>query len=161
MPDIRTLAKHNEKAALIALEYFSGYYELEFPSLNEVDVNNGFQPISLEDIWKESLKATTTIQRMHRDIDPESHLRCGQVGHMQASSLIQTDELVQVHITPTARRLQGPLVDRANRVLRLYPRHHSHFIRVTFCEENFLSSRFAEDRSITHKAFVHEHYGSM
>jgi hypothetical protein len=57
--------------------------------------------------------------------------------------------------------LAGPHVDRSNRVLRQYPEHHDYFIRVTFSEENLISTRFANDRELIQSYFTREHYGEM
>lgn len=41
----------------------------------------------------------------------------------------------QVYITPTQFILEGPYPDQSNRVLRLYPDFHHHFMRVSFTDE--------------------------
>ncbi len=38
----------------------------------------------------------------------------------------------QIYVTPTSYILEGPYPDRSNRVLRLYPNFHDHFLRVSF-----------------------------
>ncbi|KZS97021.1 RdRP-domain-containing protein [Sistotremastrum niveocremeum HHB9708] len=47
-----------------------------------------------------------------------------------------------VVITPTAFKFDGPYTDRSNRVLRLYQKHQSHFLRVSFEDEARLHLRF-------------------
>lgn len=39
-------------------------------------------------------------------------------------------------VTPTSIRLSGPERENKNRVLRKYPQHHGHFLRVTFTDED-------------------------
>ncbi|CAK7222103.1 hypothetical protein SBRCBS47491_004756 [Sporothrix bragantina] len=42
----------------------------------------------------------------------------------------------RVMVTPTHMTLHGPELENKNRVLRKYPNHHDHFIRVQFCDED-------------------------
>lgn len=50
-----------------------------------------------------------------------------------------TQNLAQVNrvmVTPTRITLHGPEMEPKNRILRKFPNHHEHFIRVQFCDEN-------------------------
>jgi hypothetical protein len=42
----------------------------------------------------------------------------------------------RVMVTPTRITLHGPEMEPKNRILRKFPNHHDHFIRVQFCDEN-------------------------
>ncbi len=42
----------------------------------------------------------------------------------------------RVTVTPAGIYLYGPEPESNNRVLRKYPRHHDHFVRVQFCDED-------------------------
>ncbi|CAK7245874.1 MAG: hypothetical protein STHCBS139747_007479 [Sporothrix thermara] len=42
----------------------------------------------------------------------------------------------RVMVTPTHMTLHGPELENKNRVLRKYPNHHDHFVRVQFCDED-------------------------
>jgi hypothetical protein len=48
----------------------------------------------------------------------------------------------RVKITPSGVCLFGPERESQNRVLRKYPKHHGHFIRVEFCDEDGNQIRF-------------------
>ena len=56
----------------------------------------------------------------------------------------------KVKVTPSGSYLYGPEPEGNNRVLRKYPNHHDHFIRVQFCDEDGqpirFSSRVSQDR---------------
>ncbi|CAK7233787.1 hypothetical protein SCUCBS95973_008714 [Sporothrix curviconia] len=47
----------------------------------------------------------------------------------------------RVMVTPTHMTLHGPELENKNRVLRKYPNHHDHFVRVQFCDEDGQSLR--------------------
>jgi RNA dependent RNA polymerase len=53
----------------------------------------------------------------------------------------------RVTVTPAGIYLYGPEPEFSNRVLRKYPDHHDHFIRVNFCEEDGMRVQFHPDRS--------------
>ena len=57
-----------------------------------------------------------------------------------------------VSISPTSMKLEGPLPERSNRVMRTYADNIDSFIRVSFVEENDL--RYQHDREINGPAFV-------
>jgi RNA-dependent RNA polymerase len=59
-----------------------------------------------------------------------------------------------VSISPTSMKLEGPLPERSNRVMRTYADNIDSFIRVNFVEENDL--RYQHDREIDGPAFVKE-----
>ena len=59
-----------------------------------------------------------------------------------------------VSISPTSMKLEGPLPERSNRVMRTYADNIESFIRVSFVEENDL--RYQHDREINGPAFVTE-----
>ena len=63
-------------------------------------------------------------------------------------------------VTPTTIYLDGPFLERSNRVLRKYDRRHNEsFLRVSFVEEDRLMYRF--DREIDGPAFVRSHVGPL
>ncbi|GJJ16076.1 hypothetical protein Clacol_010355 [Clathrus columnatus] len=65
-----------------------------------------------------------------------------------------------VNITPSRMLLEGPFPDVSNRILRLYPKHHNHFLRVTFTDEEGLRLHF--DRRETDSAgFIHHWVGGV
>ena len=57
-----------------------------------------------------------------------------------------------VSISPTSRKLEGPLPERSNRVMRTYAENIDSFIRVSFVEENDL--RYQHDREINGPEFL-------
>lgn len=59
-----------------------------------------------------------------------------------------------VSASPTSMKLEGPLPERSNRVMRTYAGNIDSFIRVSFVEENDL--RYQHDREINGPAFVKE-----
>ncbi|KAJ3509010.1 hypothetical protein NMY22_g16437 [Coprinellus aureogranulatus] len=55
-------------------------------------------------------------------------------------------ESYHVIVTPTRLLLEGPTVERSNRVIRAYkPEHHHSFLRVSFAEEGRLQLRFDKE----------------
>lgn len=50
-----------------------------------------------------------------------------------------------VTITPTRMILQGPYIVQSNRVTRLFPEHHDHFLRVDFRDEDKLQFRWVPE----------------
>ena len=67
----------------------------------------------------------------------------------------------QVYLTPTGLLLEGPMSDQSNRVLRLYPDHHHHFMRVTFTEEGGQGRRLRKTGTspVDWKPFLEQHVG--
>ena len=59
-----------------------------------------------------------------------------------------------VYVSPTSMKLEGPLPERSNRVMRAYADNIDSFIRVSFVEENDL--RYQHDREINGPAFVND-----
>ncbi|KAI9462500.1 RdRP-domain-containing protein [Lactarius psammicola] len=59
-----------------------------------------------------------------------------------------------VSVSPTSMKLEGPLPERSNRVMRTYADNIDSFIRVSFVEENDL--RYQHDREINGPAFVND-----
>ena len=57
-----------------------------------------------------------------------------------------------VSISPTSMKLEGPLPERSNRVMRTYADNIDSFLRVSFVEENDL--RYQHDREINGPEFV-------
>ncbi|KAK2461790.1 hypothetical protein APHAL10511_006253 [Amanita phalloides] len=65
-----------------------------------------------------------------------------------------------VTITPTSMFLEGPFLERSNRVIRSYhPSNHSSFLRVNFTDENGLTYRF--ERDVDGADFVRKRVGSF
>jgi RNA-dependent RNA polymerase len=63
-------------------------------------------------------------------------------------------------VTPTTMYLEGPFLERSNRVIRKYDRRHNEsFLRVSFVGEDHLQYRF--DREIDGPAFVRSHVGPL
>jgi len=63
-------------------------------------------------------------------------------------------------VTPTTIYLEGPFLERSNRVIRKYDRRHNEsFLRVSFVEEDRLQYRF--DREIDGPAFIRSHVGPL
>ncbi|KAF1921282.1 RNA dependent RNA polymerase-domain-containing protein [Ampelomyces quisqualis] len=56
----------------------------------------------------------------------------------------------KVNITPTGMTLHGPEPEAKNRVLRRFPEHNDHFIRVQFCDENGADLQFNSKISNDH-----------
>ncbi|OLL22395.1 RNA-dependent RNA polymerase 1 [Neolecta irregularis DAH-3] len=54
----------------------------------------------------------------------------------------------QAVCTPSGIYLEGPEVDQGNRIMRLYPNHHDHFLRVTFADEHFERLHFNPEVSL-------------
>ncbi|KAJ7592653.1 RNA-dependent RNA polymerase [Mycena floridula] len=69
----------------------------------------------------------------------------------------------QLYLTPTAQILEGPYPDKSNRVLRLYPGFHHHFLRVTFTDEGGESRRIRKPwgANFDHNQFVQVHVGGF
>ncbi|THH20225.1 hypothetical protein EW146_g1088 [Bondarzewia mesenterica] len=88
----------------------------------------------------------------------ELYIRCEQDFLQTPRSPIQrfsSDESFQcyhVSVTPTTMKLEGPLPERSNRVMRMYPDDHDRFIRVSFVEENHL--QYQHNRDVDGPAFV-------
>jgi hypothetical protein len=53
----------------------------------------------------------------------------------------------RVFVTPAGIYLYGPEPENNNRVLRKYPNHHDHFVRVLFCDEDGLQVQFHPEAS--------------
>lgn len=63
-----------------------------------------------------------------------------------------------VIITPTSMRLEGPVPERSNRVIRAYDAEHQEsFLRVSFVDEN--RSKFRFDREVDGPAFIRSRVG--
>ena len=82
----------------------------------------------------------------------------------KSSSIEPTDgslfDAYHATVTPTTLYLDGPFLERSNRVIRKYDRRHNDsFLRVSFVEEDRLQYRF--DREIDGPAFVRSHVGPL
>ena len=64
-------------------------------------------------------------------------------------------------LTPTTFLLEGPFQDRSNRVLRLYPKHQHHFMRVCFTEEGGVGRKLSKPwgSPVDWDRFVETHVG--
>lgn len=60
----------------------------------------------------------------------------------------------KVNITPTGMTLHGPDPEAKNRILRRFPNHNEHFIRVQFCDEDGTDLQF-NPRTSNEQIFVH------
>ncbi|KAI0068465.1 RdRP-domain-containing protein [Artomyces pyxidatus] len=58
-----------------------------------------------------------------------------------------------VSVSPTAMKLDGPLPERSNRIMRMYSDNQDSFLRVSFVEENNL--QYQHDREIDGPSFIH------
>ena len=76
------MAKHNEKSALFALEHMYKHSNLRFPDLNEAR-ESSYKQADIGVLWRESLNASTRLQRATLPMDLDSHLRCGHVSSYQ------------------------------------------------------------------------------
>lgn len=65
-----------------------------------------------------------------------------------------------VYFTPSRMGLEGPFLDVSNRILRAYPEHQNHFIRVSFGDEENMKFRF-DRREVDGSGFVHDRVGSI
>ncbi|KAG7099381.1 hypothetical protein E1B28_001236 [Marasmius oreades] len=69
-------------------------------------------------------------------------------------------ESYHVIITPTRMRLEGPIPERSNRVIRFYDRScHDSFLRVSFLDEDEVQYRF--DREVDGSAFIRLRVGDF
>ena len=69
-------------------------------------------------------------------------------------------DIYRVTITPTTMKLDGPLPDRSNRVIRAYEvRHQESFLRVSFLDESNLRYRF--DRELDGPKFIRTRVGPL
>ncbi|KAL1303235.1 hypothetical protein AAFC00_006650 [Neodothiora populina] len=62
----------------------------------------------------------------------------------------------KLNVTPAGVYLEGPFAEVTNRVLRTYPDHHDHFLRVTFMDEDGESFRYdpqADLQEVYHARF--------
>ncbi|KAH8120135.1 RdRP-domain-containing protein [Phellopilus nigrolimitatus] len=66
---------------------------------------------------------------------------------------------LHVTITPTMTILDGPFPEQTNRIIRDYPSHNDHFLRVAFVDENGLQFRF--DKLVNGPLFISEHVGNI
>lgn len=69
-------------------------------------------------------------------LDNEIRVKNGEIDYRER---IDSENIAYIHkvsITPSRIYLTGPDPENNNRVLRKYPNHHDHFIRVQFCEED-------------------------
>jgi hypothetical protein len=71
----------------------------------------------------------------------------------------QLIQCFQIVVTPTTFYLDGPFPDQANRVLRLFPQHRNHFVRVCFADEEHLSLRF--NREEDKESYIHSRIISL
>ncbi|KAJ7130056.1 RNA-directed RNA polymerase 2, partial [Mycena crocata] len=84
--------------------------------------------------------------------------------HAKAPDLLPTDKSIfhslHVVITPTTIYLEGPFVNRSNRVIRsFHSRSHDSFLRVSFVDEGNLQYRF--DRELDCVAFTRRRVGEF
>ena len=93
-----------------------------------------------------------------------TYLRCLDtfVPPTMAFSSSQNDkfECYHVVVTPSTVILDGPFPERKNRVLRQYPDHTSHFLRVIFSEEGG-RLQYRLDRDVDGETFIKHRVGSI
>lgn len=65
-----------------------------------------------------------------------------------------------INIMPFGFNLQTIFLAMSNRILRAYPNHHDHFLRVSFTDEQGLPLRF-QNQNIDKTRFVNEHIGTI
>ncbi|EPQ25992.1 uncharacterized protein PFL1_06447 [Pseudozyma flocculosa PF-1] len=127
------------------------------------------------------MNLAVSIQRtraMHGTREAETHLDLRELWAREAKRLSHakstaedplsvglgaTFEVYNATVTPTRVILAGPVVDTSNRVLRAYPEHAHHFLRVSFADEDF--DRFPvgrrDLREVDAESFVHERIGGI
>lgn len=72
-----------------------------------------------------------------REVERELCQSDGYTADVYGSSLPRHQTWVfKAQVTPTRITLQGPEAESKNRVLRMFPDHVDHFLRVCFCDEN-------------------------
>ena len=105
--------------------------------------------------WTEDLReATETVEQCFARSVLEYRKQSG------AKSLTRSENVfdcLHAIITPTTIFLEGPYPDRSNRVIRSYPDHHDHFLRVSFVDEARLQYRF--DREVDGRGFIRSRVG--
>ncbi|KIY65187.1 RdRP-domain-containing protein [Cylindrobasidium torrendii FP15055 ss-10] len=67
----------------------------------------------------------------------------------------------QLYVTPTGFILEGPYLDKSNRILREHPNFQEHFLRVSFTEEGGQNRKLnkAFGSNMDFDRFIHEHIG--
>ncbi|GJJ15893.1 hypothetical protein Clacol_010171 [Clathrus columnatus] len=73
---------------------------------------------------------------------------------------IGSTKCYHVIITPSGYNLNTVSLDMSNRILRTYPYHHDHFLRVSFTDEQGLSLRF-QNQNIEKKKYIKEYVGQI
>ncbi|EIN05637.1 RdRP-domain-containing protein [Punctularia strigosozonata HHB-11173 SS5] len=68
-------------------------------------------------------------------------------------------DCLHVAVTPSSIIPREQYPDRSNRVIRRYPNHQQHFVRVQFCDEDYLQYRF--DRDLDGDGFVRDRVGGV
>lgn len=78
------------------------------------------------------------VNRIMTTLDAqEKFIRSGEdIRSALAAERDNRTRVFYITITPTRILLGGPTMERGNRVLRKYPKHAEHFLRVHFCDEN-------------------------
>lgn len=111
-------------------------------------------PYSSLDADARDFQLDNLIRRL-RDNAAQSHSEMADYHDDQ----IRSEQQVLIHrvtVTPAGIYLNGPDWESKNRVLRKYPEHHDHFLRVQFCDENGLQLMFspaASNKVIFHTRF--------
>ncbi|ESK98362.1 hypothetical protein Moror_112 [Moniliophthora roreri MCA 2997] len=111
---------------------------------------------SLDEMWREGLDGTVE----------ECFLLAEKsfADQVKAPSLIPSEgrlfDSLHVTITPTTMYLDGPFLDRSNRVIRSYDqKYHECFLRVSFLDEGSMQYRF--DRDMDGPGFIRHRVGEL
>ncbi|KAJ3553911.1 hypothetical protein NM688_g3369 [Phlebia brevispora] len=70
-----------------------------------------------------------------------------------------TFECFHVTVTPSIVYTEGPFLEQTNRIIRKYPNHTQHFLRVNFTDEERLQYRF--DRKVDGRTFIQRRFGGI
>ncbi|ORY30129.1 RdRP-domain-containing protein [Rhizoclosmatium globosum] len=66
--------------------------------------------------------------------------------------------MYQLHITPTGMYLDGPYLDKSNRVIRQYQKYTHHFLHVSFVEEDGTPLSHSSRTDIPHTAIYEDRF---
>ncbi|KAH7106677.1 RdRP-domain-containing protein [Auriculariales sp. MPI-PUGE-AT-0066] len=104
------------------------------------------------------------IELLHRAKEENKKLLSKAARRREKAALAVHFRLIRllchhITITPTAIHLEGPFPVLSNRVLRRYPHHPDHFVRVHFTDEEHHHYRW--DRETNGHAFVNSYVGGI
>jgi RNA-dependent RNA polymerase len=138
IPSIKNLiASRGERYACGLLRHFSGLVRTSFYTEDAEETTETFEQCFIRSV-REYGKLSGRIVPTHSE---------------------NVFDCLHAIITPTTIYFEGPYPDRSNRVIRSYPGHEDHFMRVSFVDEGRLQYRF--DREVDGRQFIKNRFGKF